>query len=234
MAKQSSLLGFTCEQDVFTYAEVMARIENAIVVVSDIVNNKSRIFSGGFARALGLDGYHEENSIWEKLILSHLPEDELEAKAIAELQFFYYLKHRPKTKRNYYLLTKLRFTDQSGNVINVAHRMHYIYDKKDNSIKYAICIYSPLIFDFKGKSLIINSITGVREELSASSAAHLLTRRELQILSLIADGKKSTEIAKLLNLSIHTVSRHRQEILAKLRVKNSIEACRLAHSIGLL
>ena len=38
----------------------------------------------------------------------------------------------------------------------------------------------------------------------------------------------------MLSISIHTVSRHRQEILGKLQVKNSIEACRLAKNLRLL
>ncbi|MDE5846342.1 MAG: LuxR C-terminal-related transcriptional regulator [Muribaculaceae bacterium] len=45
---------------------------------------------------------------------------------------------------------------------------------------------------------------------------------------------QSAEIAGLLNISIHTVSRHRQEIISKLQVKNTHEACRLAKSMGLI
>ncbi|MDE5899935.1 MAG: LuxR C-terminal-related transcriptional regulator [Muribaculaceae bacterium] len=51
---------------------------------------------------------------------------------------------------------------------------------------------------------------------------------------IIDSGLKSSEIADRLNISIHTVSRHRQEILAKLQEKNSIEACRLAKSMELI
>ena len=38
----------------------------------------------------------------------------------------------------------------------------------------------------------------------------------------------------MLSISIHTVSRHRQEILTRLQVKNSIEACRLAKEMKLI
>ena len=34
--------------------------------------------------------------------------------------------------------------------------------------------------------------------------------------------------------SVHTVSRHRQEILGKLQVKNSIAACRVAKDLKLI
>ena len=51
---------------------------------------------------------------------------------------------------------------------------------------------------------------------------------------MIDTGLKSAEIAAQLNISIHTVSRHRQEIIGKLQVKNTHEACRIAKSMGLL
>lgn len=58
--------------------------------------------------------------------------------------------------------------------------------------------------------------------------------RERQILAMIDKGMKSGEIAAQLHISIHTVSCHRQEIIGKLQVKNTHEACRIAKSMGLL
>ena len=94
--------------------------------------------------------------------------------------------------------------------------------------------YGPLPVDFKGKSFAVNSITGMKEELVASGNSSILSRRESQILAMIDRGMKSAEIACHLNISIHTVSRHRQEIIGKLQVKNTHEACRIAKSMGLL
>lgn len=51
--------------DIHLYARTLARIENALVVVSDLRNGTSRIFAGELARSLGLDDYKSENSIWE-------------------------------------------------------------------------------------------------------------------------------------------------------------------------
>jgi len=45
---------------------------------------------------------------------------------------------------------------------------------------------------------------------------------------------KSAEIAAQLNISIHTITRHRQEIIGKLQVKNAQEACRRPKSMDLL
>ena len=54
----------------------------------------------------------------------------------------------------------------------------------------------------------------------------LLTPREREILALAKEGMFSKEISEKLNISIHTVNRHRQNILEKLRVDNMIEAIR--------
>ena len=54
----------------------------------------------------------------------------------------------------------------------------------------------------------------------------LLTPREREILALAKEGMFSKEISEKLNISIHTVNRHRQNILEKLQVDNIIEAIR--------
>nr|WP_304613283.1 helix-turn-helix transcriptional regulator [Paramuribaculum intestinale] len=112
--------------------------------------------------------------------------------------------------------------------------MYYVHDTVCDNVLYAICLYGPMMFDFKGSSYMVDMTTGIREELSAEANGAVLSRRERQVLSLIDEGMKSVEIARRLNISVHTVSRHRQEILAKLQVKNSIEACRRAKAMKLI
>lgn len=159
---------------------------------------------------------------------------EQEEKYITELRFFHYLRHLPKNKKSdFYLASKLRFRFVDGDIHDVLHRMYYIFDDNGESIRYAICIYGPLPFDFKGKSCAINSTTGITEELTALGNDSILSRRECQILSMIDTGMKSAAIGDKLNISIHTVSRHRQNIIDKLQVKNTHEACRIAKSMGL-
>ena len=230
-----SLSGRDSLNEVTNFAKTLARIENALVVISDMTERRSHIFMGGFGKCLGLNDYHQEESIWEKRILSLMTKEEQEEKYIAELRFFHYLRHLPKNKRkDHYLISKLRFRFADGNLHNVLHRMYYILDDDNDTVKYAVCIYSPMIFDFKGKSHVVDSTTGISEELTYSSNVTILSNRERQVLSLIDSGMRSSEIAQQLNISIHTVSRHRQEILSKLQVKNSHEACCIAKNIGLI
>ena len=216
---------------VYQYAETLARIENALVVVSDLTKGTSRLFCGTFAKRLGIKGYTSGNSIWEKEILALMTEKEQEDKFIAELRFFHYLRRLPKPRKSeYFLMSKLRFNDS----LDVLHRMYYIHDENMETVLYAICIYSPMIFDCPSKSFVVNAATGIKEELTSAANDAIISKRERQILLLISSGMKSMEIAAALNISKNTVSRHRQEILAKLQVKNSIEACRLASSMGII
>lgn len=61
-----------------------------------------------------------------------------------------------------------------------------------------------------------------------------LTRREVDVLQLLADGFNQSEIARQLVISPKTVSSHIQRILAKLRVHSRAEAVAFAHRAGLV
>lgn len=217
------------------YAEYLSGIENVVAVVSDLGKGTSRIFPGKFGKILGIGNYNGEDSIWEKEILNLMDADEREEKFLAELRFFNYLRHLPPWKRqDYYLVSKLRFKNVYGTSIEVLHRMYYIYSKDYDTVSYALCLYGAKVFDFPGKSIVVNSLTGIFEELTSKEDSSILTPREQQILKLIESGMTSMRIADALSISRHTVNRHRQGILAKLQVRNSVEACRIAKSMKII
>lgn len=70
--------------------------------------------------------------------------------------------------------------------------------------------------------------------LPLSASHHDLTQREIEILRYIQKGFLSKEIAYNLNISIHTVNIHRQNLLRKLSVSNSMEAVNIGLRSGLL
>jgi PAS domain S-box-containing protein len=65
-------------------------------------------------------------------------------------------------------------------------------------------------------------LTGA-EQRGTSKQPHL-TRRQLEVLLLLAEGKTSGEIAEELNISVHTVRTHIQGILRSLGAANRLEA----------
>ncbi|MCD7850294.1 MAG: helix-turn-helix transcriptional regulator [Parabacteroides sp.] len=215
-----------------------ARMENAIAVLSDLRANVSYIYYGGFSQMLGIDKNRKDgkvSSIWEEEIFKLIHPDDLAGKHLQELCFFHFIKRQPKGIRtNYYLVSKLRMVTDTGSHIPALHRMFYISAPSNGSLWLALCLYSPLVFDFSAKCMIINSVNGHIAELEKQNNTRILSAREKQILSLIDKGLMSKEIAGILCISVNTVSRHRQEILGKLQVKNSIEACRIAKDLRLI
>lgn len=60
-----------------------------------------------------------------------------------------------------------------------------------------------------------------------------LTLREREVLQLLSEGKQSKEIAHLLQLTVRTVSFHRENIKRKLGAKSTAELTRYAIGAGL-
>ncbi len=239
--KQDSVKGRRYLDELERY-KVVARsyslMEGAVSVLSDMHSNVSHIYYGEFSKMLNLKQCATEESIasiWEESILGLIPREDLYDKYLQELRFFSFVKRLPKDRRmHYYLVSKLRMRSFSGDYLWVCHRMFYVPDPFNNSLWLALCLYSPLLFDWPGGGYVVNSVTGTMEKLDLHSKSKILSDRELQVLRLIDKGLISKRIADTLSISIHTVSRHRQEILSKLQVRNSIEACRVAKDLGLL
>ena len=125
----------------------------------------------------------------------------------------------------------------------------YIYEMRvlDRG-KYVRMIYQTRLLVFKDDNFLAMGMIDLAPEQSANTSVRfqikncltdevvpfviesatdvLLTPREREILALAKEGMFSKEISEKLNISIHTVNRHRQNILEKLQVDNIIEAIR--------
>ncbi len=86
---------------------------------------------------------------------------------------------------------------------------------------------------FAGESFISRSIDqDALREFSFDDGD--LTSREKEVLHLIAEGMTNSEIAKVLSISPHTVTRHRANLMKKLNVHNRVELVNVANSRGLI
>ena len=64
-----------------------------------------------------------------------------------------------------------------------------------------------------------NETVGIFEKNMADSER--LTKRELQVLQLIADGHSTKEIAAILEISVKTIETHRKQIMDKLEIRTT-------------
>lgn len=71
-------------------------------------------------------------------------------------------------------------------------------------------------------------------EVNPTSAQVQLTNREIEVLSVLAEGRTTQEAAELLFCSRRTVEFHLAQIYRKLEVSNRIQAMRRAIALGLL
>ena len=90
-----------------------------------------------------------------------------------------------------------------------------------------------------GKTYLSPAITAPLMSKNGGDAAldnplSVLTKREMEILQHLADGKPNREIAKHLHISIRTVDTHRSNILKKLKVKTNAELVKLAITHGVI
>ncbi|MBI5559575.1 MAG: response regulator transcription factor [Deltaproteobacteria bacterium] len=71
-------------------------------------------------------------------------------------------------------------------------------------------------------------------EALTSADLETLSKRELQILELVAEGLTTPEIGRRLDLSPKTVSRHRERIMNKLNLHSATELVKFAIRTGLI
>ncbi len=78
----------------------------------------------------------------------------------------------------------------------------------------------------KGKTYM--SFEAARSLKSGSDNKFVVTRREKQVLELIAEGMTNIDVAKKLGISATTVDTHRRNLLFKFSAKNTAELVKLA------
>ncbi len=90
----------------------------------------------------------------------------------------------------------------------------------------------PFLYPGAVKALIRDYVDRVQSGAEPSSDP--LSRRESEVIKLIAEGHTSKEIAALLVISEKTVERHRANVLTKLGLRNKVDLTRYAIRRGLV
>lgn len=82
--------------------------------------------------------------------------------------------------------------------------------------------------------LLVGDFLSRSSEDGAKEAMNGLTPREQEVLFLLADGKTNDAIAELLSISVHTVARHRENLMDKLGLHSRSELVKYAIRKGLI
>jgi DNA-binding NarL/FixJ family response regulator len=88
---------------------------------------------------------------------------------------------------------------------------------------------------FNGRRAIPESLWGSVDEYSRLPEFEpYLTRREIEIVRCIAEGRTAGETAETLTVSEHTVTNHLGNVYRKFGTRNRVEVLKLAVSKGIL
>ena len=223
------------------FVESYIKIDQSVAVLSDFQENSSYIYASSFGHFFGLDcGNSAIDSAFEECIFSKIHPEDLIERHMLELRYFQFQKSMPEKERTKYkTCSHIRARNMQGEYLYITHRTFYLKSLPNGSIWLALCLYSPSAEQYLRQGIdgkIINNETGevVPSERYQQYDKTLLSRRELEILTQVALGKGSKQIADELNIALYTVHRHRQNIITKMQVCNTAEAVKTALMMGLI
>ena len=221
----------------------LTKINGGCAVISDLSNRKSYVSVHPWANFLGLTPAESAldmiDSMDEDYIYRRIHPEDLVEKRLLEYSFFQKTFALPPIERlKYRGRCRLRMRNKSEEYQYVDNLVQIMENTPDGNVWLIFCSYS-LAADQRAEQGIYPTITQMESgmvETHSFSEEHrnILSEREKEILRFIRKGMPSKEIAVELCISVNTVNRHRQNILEKLSVSNSIEACRAAELMKLL
>lgn len=213
-------------------------------VITDASADRCTVFPGRFGAWLIGDDRGEVSeksyaSSDEDVIYTRMHPEDLAEKRMLEYEFFRFIHHAPiEEKLNYKAVCRIRIRNGEGEYAYVANSTQLLRLSPAGKFWLILCCYDLSADTSTAGDIspaIVNSSTGeVRPLTLDEKKKGILSPREKDILHLIREGMASKQIADRLNISIHTVNRHRQNILEKLRVSNSTEAVMAASAMKLL
>jgi Response regulator containing a CheY-like receiver domain and an HTH DNA-binding domain len=233
------------------YVEVLSQVNNSYVMVAElrerflyISPNYDNFFD--YIPDFSLMSIEEKGEIIDTCI--H-PDDEPLIVGLQERVFDFVYTLPVEERKNYKHIFELRVLGSGKKYIRVILQYHILEgaqgiesqvidgpDINDYILLLGICDVSPdQNMDEPAKFRLVNYKTN--EVINFPAFEHpdiSLTQREVEVLNLVNEGMLSKEISGRLSISIHTVNRHRQNILEKMSADNVMEAINYGRKLGLI
>jgi DNA-binding CsgD family transcriptional regulator len=231
--------------------ERLDAVEDSSVVLYDLYQRKYVFLTPSFKFLLG---YDREEALGQgpEYFYRRMPEDDLEVvlDTVSRTLRFLYLQS-PEERQDYKLGFDFRIRRADGRLVRLLQQVVVLEQDARGNIWLVLAVNDLLPGGSEeeptrrslrhlrnGKSYLF--VPGEAEEGGGTEAASAgpgrpeLTKREIEVLGLVAVGLASREIADRLYISAATVNNHRQRILSKTGARNSSEAVRYATRLGIL
>lgn len=216
----------------------ISEIGNSGTGIFDLSKKEVIFYSSNFGKLLGYSFTDYESSGQDFFAKKIHPEDAYNCSlnGVSILKILSNFSNSEKLSHK--MITEYRMLNKDNKYINLIEQYQVLELDKDGQIWLMMNIVdiSPNQEEFESnKSKLLNFKTGQIIPLEENPKIQFeLTKREIEILSLVRDGFLSKEISDKLSISVHTVNTHRQRFLEKLGANNSMEAVIFASKYGLL
>ena len=222
------------------FLEKLDVIDSSTITIFDLYKREHIYISSNFESVLGydIDQAHAEGT---EYFNQFVHEEDFVLLTEAGVHFLEMSFNVPRdTIRDYKLLTEYRMKKANGDWIRVVEQHLCLELDKHGNVWLSLSMLdiSPdQNLELPAQSRLLNFKTGKLYHLPVvpkNKDKKPLTKREKEILNLLATGLISKQIADRLYISTNTVNTHRQRIIEKLDVTNTTEAVNYSMSIGLL
>jgi DNA-binding CsgD family transcriptional regulator/PAS domain-containing protein len=218
----------------------MAQLSSSGVTVYDLQKGVHVYASRNFYQIYGYDLGDSQTDVDNEVFDCKIHPGDREQLARNGYEAMKFMMALPSNvRRQFKMITEYRISTGPDEYMQVTEQHQILEQDASGNIWLSLGIIdvSPNQSDFTNvKFQIVNFHTGELIQLPGNNVASPihLTFREKEILGMIGNGKLSKEISFQLEISVHTVNTHRQRILEKLEVNNSIEALYSAKRLGLI
>lgn len=217
--------------------KLIDQTNTSIVFVQDLYKKSFFYFSENFESTFGIKTPETLNN-FDWFVLRFHPQDYIIADA--SIKAMEIIKNTPiKVRGNFIFTSEFRIKNDKNNWIRLLSQEHIIeLDKKGNVwLIMALVDISPIRdLNYPGSAALSNKIT--KEIIftleSPNNDQSIISKREQDVLKLVAKGEASKTIADKLFISTNTVNNHRKNAIKKLNVKNSSEAIAKAIKLGII
>ncbi|TDQ76616.1 LuxR C-terminal-related transcriptional regulator [Sphingobacterium yanglingense] len=167
---------------------------------------------------------YEPNQFTSEFLMSIIhPDDvaycmESERKAIELMDKLYFEDHY-----RFYFKYSYRVRKKTGDYIFIKQSYQAIEIDERGHMSRSLVFHEVAEDDFQRKENDFTMIDRMKNRPVHVENHYDLSKREVEVLDLIVQGKSSKEIAECLFISEHTVNTHRKKILAKTTAENFLE-----------
>lgn len=219
----------------------LSEIENSTISVLDLNRNNYILKSSKFKRMLGYTNPEDIENDDLELFHRILHPDDLPFVLETENDAFMFYKNLPASeKKDYKLVYDFRVRNTKGIYMRFVHQFVVLEQDRYGKSWLALIVTDLAEAEAsndKPQRKMINIKTGkfhtfTKDDYTLPGTG--ISKRETEVLSLIAQGLDSRNISERLFISVNTVNNHRQNILSKTRSENTTQALLYAKRLGIV